>query len=239
MKRKIFFFLFLLAALAVGLWQLSKMRTFQLAGTLISRVPTSDPLIALTFDDGPTPEYTDEVLSTLNKFNIPATFFVTGRETEQHMWAAKRIVGAGHELGNHSYSHQEMILKSTDFIREEIERTDKAIRKAGYRGPIYFRPPYGKKLLMLPWFLKQQGRATVTWDIEPESYDRISSSPLTIADYIERQVQPGSIILLHVMYESGENSRKSLPIFIRNLKRKGYRFVTVSELIQKSGAAGR
>lgn len=214
-----------------SLWQISKSRTFQFSGDLISSVQVSDSLVALTFDDGPTPEYTDEVLAILDQYGIRATFFVTGRETEQFPEQAAQIVAAGHQLGNHSYSHQQMIFKSGDFIREELEHTDVAIRKAGYQGTIYFRPPFGKKLLMLPWILQQESRVSITWDVEPESYPEVGSDARKIADHIEAEVSPGSIILLHVMYESREESRKSLPIFIKNLKKRGYKFVTVDELL--------
>lgn len=184
------------------------------------------------------PGYTDEVLSILEEYGISATFFVTGRETERHLEEAKKIVEAGHQLGNHSWSHSQMVLKSPGFVRTEIERTDRAIRKAGYEGTIYFRPPYGKKLLVLPLILNRQNRTSVTWDVEPESFPGIRDSARAIAAHIEQEVRPGSIILLHVMFESGRESRESLPTFIEDLKRKGYTFVTVSELIGNRGFPG-
>lgn len=223
----------LVISLAIGLWQLSKSRTWQLAGTLVPRVETTDSLVALTFDDGPMPGYTDSVLAILRRNEVAATFFVTGRETELNLVEARKLVEAGHQLGNHSYSHKQMVMKGPYEIYEEIVRTDSAIRKAGYIGPIYFRPPFGKKLFMLPWFLSRENRVSVTWDIEPESYPEVRNSARSIAAHIGQKVRPGSIILLHAMYPSGSESRKSLPLFIDDLKRRGYRFVTVSELIAK------
>ena len=221
-----------------GLWQLSKSRTFQVAGQLLHRVHSADSLVALTFDDGPTPEYTDEVLAVLKQYDVSATFFVTGKETEENIREAQKIVQAGHQLGNHSYSHQPMILKSYGFLNNEIERTDQAIRNAGYKGEIYFRPPFCKKLFLLPWVLSQRKRVSVTWDIEPESFAEISHSAEKIAAHVEQKVRPGSIILLHVMYESRDESRKAIPMIIGNLKRKGYRFVTINELIRQSSREG-
>lgn len=221
-----------------GLWQLSKSRNFQVAGQLISHVQNADSLIALTFDDGPTPEYTDEVLAILEKYDVPATFFVTGRETETNLQEAQKIVQAGHQLGNHSYSHQQMILKNYDFLKNEIERTDQAIKDAGYQGEIYFRPPYCKKLFLLPWVLSQRNQVSVTWNIEPESFADVRDSAQKIATYVEQKVKPGSIILLHVMYDSREESRKALPIIIDNLKQKGYKFVTINELIRQGSVDG-
>lgn len=135
---------------------------------------------------------------------------------ESHMEEAKKNVQAGHQLGNHSYSHQQMMLKSRSFITNELDRTDRAIRDAGYRGEIYFRPPYCKKLFLLPWLLSQRDQVSVTWDIEPESIPEVRDSAQNIADHVEQKVEPGSIILLHLMYENREESRKSLPLIINN-----------------------
>jgi len=232
MWKKIIIVLLVVIVGVYGLWRISKSRTFQFTGLLFNRVEVSDSLVALTFDDGPTLEYTDEVLAVLDQNNVPATFFVTGAETERNLAEAQKIVTAGHQLGNHSYSHPQMVLKSPRFVRTELERTDSAIRSAGYTGEIYFRPPFCKKLFILPWILRRTDRTSITWDIEPESYGEVGSSAENIAAHIETNVRPGSIILLHVMYEARAETRKSLPIFIRRLKDRGYEFVTVSELIQ-------
>lgn len=229
--RKLLFFILTLCAILFGLWKLSNSRTFQVTGELISRVELSDSLVALTFDDGPTPGYTDEILDVLNKHAISATFFLTGREIESNRAEAKLIIKAGHQVGNHSYTHSQMILKTPEFIRNEIETTGYAIRKAGFNGKIYFRPPYGKKLFLLPIKLKDRGQASVTWDIEPESIAEVRSSAEAIAEHVEENVTPGSIILLHVMYQSREESRRAVPMIIKNLQQQGYRFVTISELI--------
>nr|WP_241421351.1 polysaccharide deacetylase family protein [Candidatus Contubernalis alkalaceticus] len=101
-------------------------------------------------DDGPT-EKTCEILELLEGLEVKATFFVTGRELEQYKEEGKNIVSAGHELGNHSYSHKRMVLKTPSFIRKEIELTNQLIREAGYQGEIHFRPPNGKKLVILPY----------------------------------------------------------------------------------------
>ncbi len=236
--KKISVVLLIIIAILWGFWQMSKSRNFQVAGQLISHVQNADSLIALTFDDGPTPEYTDEVLAILEKYDVPATFFVTGRETETNLQEAQKIVQAGHQLGNHSYSHQQMILKNYDFLKNEIERTDQAIKDAGYQGEIYFRPPYCKKLFLLPWVLSQRNQISVTWNIEPESIADVRDSAQKIATHVEQKVKSGSIILLHVMYDSREESRKSLPIIIENLKQKGYKFVTINELLRQGSADG-
>lgn len=221
-----------LTSALVGLWQLSKARTFQLFGEVVSHVPVEEPLVALTFDDGPTAAYTREVLAILAEFGVQATFFVTGREVADNPEEARAIVEAGHELGNHSWSHSNMSLMGLERVAMEVERTDQVIRAAGYEGNIYFRPPYGKKLLTLPWYLSQQGRTTVMWDIEPETYSAIAQSPERITEHILSNVRPGSIILLHLMYGSREASREALPQVISGLQQRGYRLTTVSALME-------
>ena len=107
----------LAAALCItwGAWQLSKSRSYQLFGKLVTRIDTADSVVALTFDDGPNPVYTDSVLAILADSNVHATFFVVGGELAKHRDVGRRIVAAGHELGNHSYSHQRLIFKTRSF----------------------------------------------------------------------------------------------------------------------------
>jgi peptidoglycan-N-acetylglucosamine deacetylase len=217
----------------IGLWKLSSLRSFQFFGKMIAQVETAQKRVALSFDDGPTPEYTEEVLKVLAASNVKATFFVTGAETEKNLAEAKKIVQAGHELGNHSYSHTRMIFKTPRFVAKEIEDTDAAIRAAGWQGPILFRPPYGKRLFVLPWYLAQNNRITAMWDLEPESNSEIVKNPKVLANYVIEQAKPGSIILLHLMYPSRESSRQALPLIIKGLKAKGFQFLTIAELLKQ------
>lgn len=214
-----------------GLYVLSNSRTKQLFGEIIARIDTNEPVIALTFDDGPTARFTGDVLTMLKEHDVKATFFVTGRETEENLEQARAIVAAGHQVGNHSYSHSRMLLTAPATVADEIERTDAAIRSAGYQGDIYFRPPYGKKLVTLPWYLSQNNRKTITWDIEPESYPELANNADALANHAIERAQNGSIILLHVMYRSGEASRAAVPKIIDGLRKRGFEFVTVSQLL--------
>jgi len=233
--KKLFVLISILALLVAGLialWNISKSRTFQFFGEIVPRVNTSQKVVALTFDDGPAPKATAELLSILAEENVHATFFVIGGDLQQHPDEGKKIVAAGHELGNHSYSHTRMILVTPSFVRREIESTDKLIRETGFQGPIHFRPPYGKKLFALPYYLSKTGRKTITWDVEPDSYPEIASSSDKITEHVLSKVQPGSIVLLHVMYPSGSESMKAVKKIIDGLRAQGYSFKTVSELIE-------
>jgi peptidoglycan/xylan/chitin deacetylase (PgdA/CDA1 family) len=218
--------------LGYGLLALMNSRTFQFFGGLTSRVHTQQKIVALTFDDGPTRDNTEAILNVLSEEHVPATFMLIGEEIHKNPLQAKQIVAAGHQIGNHSYSHQRMIFKSTAFYRDEIQKTDAEIRAAGFKGEIVFRPPFGKKLIGLPEYLASENRKTVMWDIEPESYPSVAVSTDAITHYTVEHTQPGSMILLHAMYAGGEKSRNALKPLIEQLKSKGYEFVTVSELIK-------
>ncbi|MEV6359043.1 polysaccharide deacetylase family protein [Nocardia asteroides] len=212
-------------AVVGGLYFVMNSRTYQLTGELVDRVETDQKRVALTFDDGPT-ERTPEVLRMLAELRVPATFYLVGGELAAHPEYGAAIAAAGHEIGNHSYSHRRMVLISGDTVRSEIERTDAEIRRTGYQGPITFRPPYGKKLWSLPSYLAEHDRTTVTWDVEPDSAGGAGREAI-VADTLA-QTRPGSIILLHVMH--GSESAAAVPEIVRGLRAQGYEFTTVSDL---------
>lgn len=222
--------------MAVGmslvLWKISNLRSWQTFGSLVDRVPTEDKVVALTFDDGPTIEGSSEVLSILRDHHVKATFFVTGAELESNPDMGRRIVEEGHDLGNHSWSHSRMLLKSYETIEDEIVRTDALIRKAGFDREIYFRPPYGKKLFTLPLVLKHLHKKTIMWSKEPDSGPEASTDQI-VHDAIEH-IEGGDIVLLHVMYPSRSHSLKAVPAIIEQLQEKGFRFLTVSQLLAAS-----
>jgi peptidoglycan/xylan/chitin deacetylase (PgdA/CDA1 family) len=200
-------------------------------GEIVPCVETSAPLVALTFDDGPTARYTEEVLAILREEGVKATFFTVGEALERNPAECQKIVADGHELGNHSTSHQRLVFRPYSFIQKEIEQTDQLIRLCGYEGQIQFRPPYGKQLVLLPYYLNRTGRKSIFWDVGPESDRDVAADSDKIVEHVLENTRPGSIILLHVMYESRAASRQALPRIIQGLQAKGYHFVTVSELL--------
>jgi peptidoglycan-N-acetylglucosamine deacetylase len=218
-------------AAAMALWQICKSHTFQFFGVIVPRVSTSEKVVALTFDDGPTTSATNEILGVLAEMKVKATFFLIGAELERNMAEGRKIVAAGHQLGNHSYSHVRMILVTPSFVRQEIEKTDRLIREAGYSKEINFRPPFGKKLLALPYYLSKTGRKTIMWDVEPDSNAEIASDSRRIIEVVRSRVRPGSIILLHAMYPKRQQSLNAVRGIIEGLEREGYSFVTVYELL--------
>lgn len=232
MKKKVSIALIIsicIVLICVVLFQISRSRTFQIFGEIIPRVHTSDMVVALTFDDGPT-KYTTEVLKVLSEKNVKATFFVMGSDLEKSPQFGIDIAQSGHELGNHTYSHERMWFKSFAFISREVEVTNKLIRKTGYQGEIHFRPPYGKKLFGLPWYLSRNNIKTIMWDVEPDTYE---TGTKLLTKYAIENTKPGSIILLHPFCQTCTNQRAAIQGIVEGLQEKGYRFVTITELLQK------
>jgi peptidoglycan-N-acetylglucosamine deacetylase len=218
-----------LAAAAAGLREVVLSSTYQLFGDYVARVNTTEKVVALTFDDGPSPWYTIPILDILDRHHIRANFFLMGLNVERFPAIAHQIVERGHEVGNHSYSHPRLIWMSRDHIRAEIERTDVLLRGIGVSGEIFFRPPHAAKFIGLPLVLNEMHKLSVLGDVDPEEWKGYTAPALTQS--ILRQVRPGSIIGLHD--PNGPETRKALESVIAALSDQGYRFETVSELIRR------
>ena len=220
--------------LLAGVRELARARTFQLFGVLVAETHPRERIVALTFDDGPGDRIVDTLIDVLRTHGAHATFFLTGRELAESPEAGTKLVAAGHELGNHSWSHARLVFKTTVRLRAEVERTDSVLRAAGQREPIYFRPPYGYKLLGLPRYLERSGRTTVMWSIEPDSYPDVAATPAGIVRHVLDRVHPGSIIILHPWYPSRRTSRAAIGPLVDSLHAHGYRVETVGALIEAS-----
>jgi peptidoglycan/xylan/chitin deacetylase (PgdA/CDA1 family) len=217
---------------------LAHSRTFQLFGTLVAETHPRERIVALTFDDGPVDSVADSIIDVLRAHGAHATFFLTGGELAQSPKAGAKLVAAGHELGNHTYTHRRMILVTPGRVRAEVERTDSLLRAAGQRGPIWFRPPYGYKLVGLPRYLAAAGRTTVMWSIEPDSYRNVAATSRGIVRHVLDRVHPGSIIILHPWYSSRRTSRAAIGPLVDSLHARGYRVETVGTLLAAARAPG-
>ncbi len=215
--------------LGLFLWHASKAECWQLVGEVTCRVDVEAPVVALSFDDGPTPEGVDAVLPKLAKRNIRATFFLIGDRMEKFPGQAERLRAAGHELGNHSYSHVRMVGRSRAFYADEIARTDRLLRAAGVAKPALFRPPFGKRLFGLPLEVEAAGYRMVTWDVADDVAHH--GDPRSYAADIVARARPGSIILIHPMYRTNRVERAAVPLVLDGLQRKGFRIVPVGELL--------
>ncbi|MFP4681685.1 MAG: polysaccharide deacetylase family protein [Chitinispirillaceae bacterium] len=214
-------------------YRLASSKTPQLMGESFTRVDMNRKLVALTYDDGPLSPYTDSILDILSRKNVKAHFFLIGRNTRNNPQLAGRIIKEGHGVGNHTWSHKDMILKSPSFIKREIEKTDSIIRSLGYGDYIYFRSPRGMKLVVLPWYLRRTGRINVLFDVVPVDWQDVPMEEM-LRKVIEN-VKPGSIILLHDGGGDRSETVKLTGPLIDSLTRRGYSFATVSQLLKSSG----
>jgi peptidoglycan/xylan/chitin deacetylase (PgdA/CDA1 family) len=222
----------LLAGASLAVFQISRARCFALVGEAICRVETSAPLVALTFDDGPTPEGVALATAALRAHGAHATFFLIGGAVEENAALVRQLLAEGHEVGNHSYSHERMIFHTSGWYEDEVMRTDALLRAAGVPAPTLFRPPYGKKLIGLPFALTQHNYRMIMWDVEDPPG---ATDARAYADEVLRQARPGSIILMHIMYNSNRIARMALPLVLRGLDERGLRVVTVGELLRRRG----
>lgn len=215
----------------IGLYKLMNSTTIQLAGEIVNHVDTQKKVVALTFDDGPT-EHTAEILEILAEREVSATFYLIGEQLAQYPEEAQNIVTAGHQLGNHSYTHQRMVFKSPEFVAAELEKTTELLQAAGYQGEVTFRPPYGKKLVVLPFYLAKNNIKTIMWDLDPLQTLPATATSQEVSEFVVTHAQPGSIILIHPWYGEENASRDAIPLIIDSLKNEGYEFVTVNELLE-------
>lgn len=221
--------LVLLGAAAVGLREVVNSSTFQLFGDYVVHVETNDRVVALTFDDGPSPWHTPNVLNELDRHHVKATFFMMGRNVERYPDVAREVLRRGHEIGNHSYSHPKLILMSPRSVRDEIERTDKLLRDIGVTGEIHFRAPHASKFIVLPCVLMQMGKLDVLGDVSADEWRQQPAAAMT--ESILRHVRPGSIIGMHD--PAGAESLQTLKNILPALIAQGYRFETVSALVRR------
>lgn len=198
----------------------------------IKRADTEVKVVALTYDDGPSP-YTNQLLDILDRYQVKATFFEIGRNIEKHPEMVPMIVARGHELANHSYSHTDMMFKPREFLLSEIEKTDKLLQESGVKqDSISFRPPFGRRCVVLSYLLSQMQKKLIMWDVDPQDYDNTLTAE-DIANRVIDNVRSGSIVLMH---DSGGDRSKTLAAtqaIVKTLQSKGYAFKTVSELLKK------
>ena len=186
--------------------------------------------IAITFDDGPHPVYTKKILDLLDKYNIKATFFVVGENARYYKNDLIEIVNRGHELGNHTFSHTIIKDKNVEDIISEIEGCRNAIYDICGENTILFRPPGG----IMADITAEDAELLENYDIILWSIDTMDwahHTPEKIAEYVINNTKSGDIILMHDYIGKDSPTPLALDIIIPELIKKGYRFVTVGELI--------
>jgi peptidoglycan/xylan/chitin deacetylase (PgdA/CDA1 family) len=185
------------------------------------------PYIAMTFDDGPSAENTPRLLEMLKQRNIKATFFLIGQNVASNPDIVRRILADGHEVGNHSWTHPQLSKLSDDRVTSEITKTQDAIKDASGFTPTLLRPPYGAiTTRQREWIENKFGLNIILWSVDPFDWKRPGASVIT--QRILTQVHPGAIILSHDIHKQTVDA---MPATLDGLIKKGYRFVTVSQLI--------
>ncbi len=193
--------------------------------------PLNDKVVALTFDDGPNPSTTGEILEALKKHDAHATFFLLGERVEEFPETVRKIYESGNEIGNHSYNHKDFKQISDEAIEEQIDKTNQAIYETVGARPILVRPPYGNVTDDIADLI---GRACVLWTVDPEDW-KYKDADIDY-DNVMENVQDGDIVLMHDIYEASAKAAKRI---IAELTDRGYKLVTVSQMIQIAEARGQ
>lgn len=202
-------------------------------GKNIVRLNTDQRIVALTYDDGPNPPYTDQLLDVLAKHNVKATFFMIGNRVEKYPETARRVIAEGHQIGNHTYSHPLLGFLPPAYVRREIERTDEFLRQVGVTGEIVFRAPVLTRFLPVARVLAKDDRTHISCNVW--SWDWTTQNPDKITQTVLKKTKPGSIIVLHDGMSGDKNANRSGTIeatdrIITALKQDGYQFVRLLDV---------
>ena len=196
-----------------------------------------EKVVALTFDDGPDPRYTAGILDILEGKNVPATFFVVGTQAERYPEILRRCLEEGHEIGNHTYTHANLYRRNSRKIEKEISWNSAVIEKITGQAPQYFRPPRGLYDEQILAACNRLDQRLILWSVSGE--DWMEPSAKHIVKRISQKIHPGAIILLHdgggfLHNYGGDRSStvNALAQVIDMLQQRGYRFVTISELLK-------
>lgn len=199
----------------------------------IYRKSTVKKLVALTFDDGPDPRFTPKILDILEKYNVKATFFVVGESALKNKDIVERAIFDGDEIENHTYTHPEMIDLTDKQMIAEIDKNQFELEKNFSIAPIYFRPPKGVCTETLVKTLLARNMKTVLWTICFEH--KAEPNPEQRAKTIISKTKPGYIILAHDGRLDRTKTVKGMEYIVKGLKEKGYKFVTLKELLNTKG----
>lgn len=200
--------------------------------TAQTEVDPAGKKIALTFDDGPSSQFTPAILELLDRYQAKATFFCIGRKMEENKELVKEILERGHAIGNHSYSHSNFfsVLRKNKVV-EEIRKTNKIILEISGKNCGIFRPPYGVTNPPIAQAIKEVGMKVVGWNIR--SFDTSTKEYKKVVDRVLRKIKPGAIVLLH---DDRPNTPKILEEILQYTRKNQYQYAKISELQQEEYA---
>lgn len=216
--------LLLLLAIVAG----SSIMSLQFFAPTFTRLPATEKMIALTFDDGPSADHTPAVLQVLEKYGAKATFFCIGKRLEAHKELAAAMVAKGHVLGNHSYSHSNFFSTfGAQQVQEEIKRTNQVLQEITGTPCTIFRPPYGVTNPPIARAAAACNMQLIGWNLR--SFDTATTDPQKVVQRVMKQLKPGTVLLLH---DDRPHTAEILETLLAHAQQQNYRFVLVDKLIR-------
>jgi len=196
---------------------------------IIYRGAKGKKVVALTFDDGPDPQFTPQILEILRRYNVKATFFLLGQRVQTYPHLVKQEVDEGHIVASHSWEHKYLPNLSPEALKEDLKKTKDAIKMATGKDILMLRPPYGAAK-GIEELLKKEGYMILNWDVDTLDWEP-GRTPQQIMDVIQKQTSEGSIILFHDAGGNRSTTVATLPQVIETLQQQGYQFVTIDQLL--------
>jgi peptidoglycan/xylan/chitin deacetylase (PgdA/CDA1 family) len=189
---------------------------------MLWRVDAEAPTAYLTFDDGPTPEVTRDLIDILDDYDAQATHFLIGHHAEQHPDLVRALTEKGHRVGNHTYSHVDPWTTPADELADELERTTRILQDLA--GPVRaLRPPYGHPTGFLREWCAAQNQRMVMWDVMPGDYLQTATAS-RVSSFVLNHVRPGSVIVLHDNPICEDVTPQALDTILDTLTARGWRF---------------
>jgi peptidoglycan-N-acetylglucosamine deacetylase len=199
---------------------------------MINEVHTSQSMVAITFDDGPNPLYTPQILEIFSEAKAKATFFMIGEQMKSHPEVVKQVAEGGHEIGNHTFSHPKLSQLSVEDCLEEIEQTEKLAEELAGRKPVVFRPPYFDYNQDTVSLLQQKGYPMIG-AVNLEAQDWEQPGVEHILGKSRDVVENGSILIFHDGYGDRSQTIEAVRMLVSELISQDYQLVTVSELLKQ------
>ena len=189
-------------------------------------VETDEKKVAISFDAAWGDQYTENILNTLDQYNVKSTFFLVGFWVDKYPDMVKKIKERGHDVGNHSSTHPHMSKLSEEQISQELNNTGNKIKDITGEIPFLFRPPFGDYNNRLIETATKNGYYTIQWDVDSLDWKELGTQP--VVDRVTRNVKKGSVVLFH---NNAKYVSEYLPLVIERLQKDGYKIVPISELI--------
>ncbi len=215
----------ILSVIVIGVNAAKRKQETILTNLNITNIKDTVPKVALTFDDGPSGQYTEKLLEGLKKRNVKATFFVMGKNIEENEDIILKMYNEGHLIGNHTYTHADLAKTDFDKACKEINDTNSYIKNITGYTPQFIRPPYGD------WnqgLLEETNMSVVLWTVDPEDWKDQNAD--IVAARVLKNIRPGDIILLHDIFNSSVEAAFQI---VDGLQEKGYHFVTIDKMNSK------